>query len=296
MQDIIENLRQIYGIQSEEQFKEYLNKAIVLTTTGKRPDKNKTLVMVGGQPGAGKSRLIGTANSELGNNAVIVDFDELRRLHPSYLDVSNNYPEITYKILQKDLDVIKDMLVEYLTENEYNVIYEGALRNVNGFLKLAQIFKNRGYKINLKVMAVPELESYGSTLLRYAYNMITDRVPRWVEKSAHDDAYVSMLKTIQAFEEQNLTDNIDIYVRSSDTPRKIFPTKERQFKNAISAILYGREINRRKAVEAFPEKYQFVKQTFEQRQPELIERLDSWEQLYKEEVKYLKGLKGIQEK
>ena len=91
--------------------------------------------MVGGQPGAGKSRLIGTANSELGNNAVIVDFDELRRLHPSYLDVSNNYPEITYKILQKDLDVIKDMLVEYLTENEYNVIYEGALRNVNGFLK-----------------------------------------------------------------------------------------------------------------------------------------------------------------
>ena len=296
MQNMLENLIQIYGIQDESKFKEYLNKAVITATTGKRPTKDKTLVIVGGQPGAGKSRLIGPSNAELENNAVIVDFDELRAMHPSYGDVSRNYPEITYKILQKDTDTLKVMLQNYLIEHDYNVIYEGALRNVKGFLELGQAFKNGGYNVNMNVMAVPKLESYGSTLVRYAYNLLTDRIPRWVEKSAHDDAYDAMLKTIQAFKENGIVDNINVYMRSIDVPKKIYSTGKGQFRDAISAILYGRETDRRKAVENYPEKYNFVKQVFEQKQPELLDRLAGWQELYNKEIKYLESLSNMQEK
>ena len=79
-------------------------------------------------------------------------------------------------------------------------------------------------------------------------------------------------------------------------PNKIYSTKDKQFKDAISAIYYGREMDRRKAVEAFPEKYQFVRPVLEQKQPELVKRLNSWKELYREEVKNLKPIKNIQEK
>ena len=200
MQEKLDNLIKTYGIEDEKIFQEYLNKAIIVTTTGKRPSKETPLlIIVGGQPGAGKSRLIKPSNEEIDNNGVIVDFDELRALHPSYSTVSNNYPEITYKILQKDTDNVKVMLQDYLIEHRYSVIYEGALRNVEGFMTLGKAFKQGGYQVNMNIMAVPKLESYGSTLVRYAYSLLTDRIPRWVEKSAHDEAYTKMIETTQAF-------------------------------------------------------------------------------------------------
>jgi len=291
MQDTLETLREIYGIQTEEQFKDYENKAKILLTTGIRPSSDKTLVIVGGQPGAGKSRLIGPTNVELKNNAVIVDFDELRALHPSYKTVSINYPETTYKILQADIDNLKNRILQFLIDNEYNVIYEGALRNTEGFLELGNLFKKGNYNINMNIMAVPKLESYGSTLVRYAYAMLTERTPRWVEKAAHDESYEGVIRTVSAFRERGLADNISVFIRSSESPKKIYSTDEKQFRDAILAIQYGREIGRRNAVENFRDKYNFVKQILEQRQPELIERLDSWEDLYRQEAENFNLLK-----
>ena len=285
MQKNIEDLTKIYSVHGK-MFEEYKNTALLALTAGKRPSEDKTLIIVGGQPGAGKSRLIPVAKQELHNNAIIVDFDELRALHPNYREVSQNYTEITHRILHPDTEKVKDEILKYLIKNNYNVIYEGALRNTQGFVDFAQDFKENNYKIKMNIMAVPKLESYGSTFVRYAMALITETIPRFVEKSIHDAAYEGVIKTVDTFVKTGITDEIDVYVRETEKPKCIYTKQGQQHRDAISAIEYGREIGRKKAIHDFLTKYDMVKNIIKEKQPELIDKLEVWVKIYNEETQY----------
>lgn len=271
----------------KKKLEHYKNVAQVVLTAGKMPSEDKTLIIVGGQSGAGKSRLVRLAQSELMQNGVIVDFDELRSYHPEYENASSEYPEITHAVLHEDTEYVKNEVLEELISQEYDVIYEGALRNTQGFLDFAQKFRDNDYNIDMMLMAVPALESYGSTFVRYAIALQTNKTPRWVEKYAHDGSYEGVLRTVQAFKEQNLVDNIGVYVRSKDEPEKIYETQEHQFSDAIEAIKTGREAGRKQAVEDYQEKYNVVTTILQSKRPEMIEKLSDWEQLYKDEKQEL---------
>lgn len=292
----LEELIKIYKL-SDEKFKEYKGIAKIALTTGKIPSKDKKLIIVGGQSGAGKSRIIPVAKQELANNAVIVDFDELRSMNPYYKDVTENYPEIMHKILHSDTNKAKEEILEDVIEEGYNVIYEGALRDTKGFIELAKKFKNGGYTIKMEIMATPKLESYGSTFLRYATALLTDVNPRWVEKFAHDSSYDGVIKTVEEFYNQNLIDEIDVFVRNLELPRKIYEEKNgKNSRLAIGAINYGRENGRRNAVNQFSTKYQMVKYILEQKDPERLKYLEDWKELYESEVEYFNTLnKGGEE-
>lgn len=289
----LEELIDIYKL-SDEQFKEYKETAKIALTSGKQPVKNKKLIIVGGQSGAGKSRIIPVAKQELKNNAVIVDFDELRSMNPYYNDVSENYPEITHKILHSDTNKAKEEILEDVIKDGYNVIYEGALRDTKGFIELAEKFKNGGYNIKMEIMATPKLESYGSTFLRYATALLTDINPRWVEKFAHDSSYNGVIKTIEEFYNQNLIDEMDVFVRDLEKPKKIYEEKNvKNSKLAIGAINYGRENGRRNAVKQFNTKYNIVKQILEKEDPERVVYLRDWYDLYESEVEYFNSINDI---
>lgn len=289
MEEEIKKLSQIYGL-SETQFVTYYKKAIGLLKLGKMPSNEKTLSIVGGQSGSGKSRLIPVANQELNGNDVIVDFDELRAWHPYYKEISDSYPEITHRILHPDTERVKNAVLETLRTEGYNVIYEGALRNTQGFLDFAKDFKQEGYNIRMNIMSVPRLESYGSTFVRYATALLAELNPRWVEKEAHDDSYEGVVRTVKAFIDQDLSQDIRVYIRGEDIPQKIYSSQERQFESAISAITYGREIGRKKAIEDFPTKFKTVKGILEDKDPERLEKLEDWNRLYTEELEYFNKL------
>lgn len=296
-QNEIDNINELCNLYSltDENFNEYYKKVMLFLTSNKKAGENKTLVIVGGQSGAGKSRLIKIALKELNNNAVIVDFDELRAAHPHYKEVCENYPEITHRILHPDTEKVKNAALKTLIEQEYNVIYEGALRNTQGFLDFASDFKKSGYNVEMFIMAVPKLESYGSTFLRYCTALITDSSARWVEKSAHDGSYEGVTRTVEEFIKQKMVDSISVFVRSNELPKKIYSTQERQHSDAVMAIKYGRELGRKKAVEDFSAKYDTVKVILQSKKPELVDRLESWNNLYNEELEYFNTINGGKE-
>lgn len=287
MQENIKELSKKYSL-SEEKFKNYRNTAILILTTGKKTSKDKTLIIVGGQSAAGKSKLIPIAYQELNNNAVIVDFDELRALHPNYEEVSKNYIEITHKILHSDTEKVKNEVLQELIQKGYNVIYEGALRNTQGFIDFAKDFKDNNYKIKMDILAVPKLESYGSTFERYAMALEYGIIPRWVEKNAHDESYDGVIRTIKAFIEEGLTDDIEVFVRGENEPKSIYTKEGREFEDALKAIEYGREKYRKKAIINFKKKYEIAKKILEENQPEKVSALEDWLKLYNEELEYQK--------
>lgn len=289
-EELLTQLRKQYEIDTEEEFEAYKKKALIALTTGEHPGKEKILTIVGGQPGAGKSRLMALTKQKLEAETVIVNFDELRALHPSYEEASAKHTEIVHKILQYDTNEVKKQVLEELIKGGYSVLYEGALRDTQGFIDFAKDFKENGYTVKLNVMAVPKLESYGSTLYRYATALLTDQTPRWVEKYAHDEAYVAMIKTMQEFEKSGLLDTVKVFERGKDRPREIYSTEQSQFESAIAAVQYGREVGRRKAIEDFPAKYTVVRDTLKIKQPELLKNLDPWKEFYEEEKAYFEKI------
>ena len=185
----IEQLQKRLEIQSEEEYEKYKKKAIMILTTGKRPSPKKTFVVVGGQPGSGKTRLVSLAKNELESNAVILDVIELMLMHPSYEYISKNCPERTYMFLHKDAKRLEKEMITYLSDNGYNVINESTFRKSNFIINKSEEFHNKGYHVDLKFMSVPKLESYGSTFYRYAVALLNGDDARWVEKYGHEDAY-----------------------------------------------------------------------------------------------------------
>lgn len=294
MQEELQKLVDMYTL-SPKQFEEYKKNVIMTLTTGVQPaEKQKEILMIiGAQPGAGKSRLSAAINEELKKNVVKVDFDELRALHPFYQEVCASHPEIVHRILQFDTNDVKKEVLKFLIEKGYNVIYEGALRDTQGFIDFTKDFKENGYNIKLNVMAVPELESYGSAFVRYAVALMTNRIPRWVEKNLHDASYEGVINTVKAFDEQNIADDIRIFVRGegeSSNPRRIYSKEGQEYKDPVTAVEVGRENGRKKAVADFPAKFQMVKGIFEAKCPELVEKLKPWEQLYKSELRHFDAL------
>lgn len=285
----IEELSRIYSVTGQR-FEKYKKEALLTITSGKRPDKEKTLIIVGGQSGSGKSRIIPLAKEELHNNAVIVDFDELRALHPNYKDVNDNYSEAAHRILHPDTERVKNEVLQEIIKQGLNVIYEGALRNTQGFLDFAKDFREAGYKIEMYIMAVPKLESYGSTFTRYALAYLNNTQPRWVEKSAHDGSYEGVPKTVQAFIEAGMVDEIHVFVRDRERPKRIYTTEERQFADPLTAIEYGRASGRKQAIDDFNMKFQTVRQILLEKEPNKVDKLEDWLLFYEQELRDIQKL------
>lgn len=280
----IEELSKIYTL-SDENYEKYRINSRAVVTGGKTPSDPPTAIIVGGQIGAGKSRLIPVAKRDLKNNVVTVDFDELRILHPNHREVRAKYPEIVYQILLKDTERLKDDLQDDIIEKRLNVVYEGALRNPTGFCNLARKFRENNYNVELYLMSVPQLESYVSTILRYSLDLIDDANPRWIEKNIHDDSYNGVIKTTKELLSQNLLTNVKVFKRGIDEPIEIYSSEGKQFETPIHAVEFERKNGIKYALKRFPEKFETICQILRSNKPELLEKLTDLKDLYNNEVK-----------
>lgn len=284
MKENIQELRERFLLDNEE-FEKYYKECLQRIIKGKHKSDNKELIIVGGQSGAGKTRLIPIANRELNDNGVVVDFDILRSYHPKFEEVTKKHLEKTHIILHPDVEKVKNKIMSYLMLNDYDVIYEGSLRNTQGFLNFSKDFLKKGYNIKLYVMAVPELESFGSTYERYAEDLLNNNNPRWVEKKAHDESYIGVLKTVEEFEKEKICSDTKVYIRGNPEPKEIYSNKVRQFPTTKEAIKYGRKIGEKEAIKNFYNKYSKVYEILRKTKPDVIEKLRDWENLFKNQYK-----------
>ena len=66
-----------------------------LTTQSKaRPTSSPKGFVLGGQPGAGKSKMVSRLGAELDRNLLVINGDEFRRYHPNF-DEIQAYPNYT---------------------------------------------------------------------------------------------------------------------------------------------------------------------------------------------------------
>jgi UDP-N-acetylglucosamine kinase len=155
---------------------------------------NPLLILVGGQPGGGKTRAGEDIARETREPVVPIIGDELRQFHPAYETLLTENPEQMPGATAQASAAWVERSLNYAAERKISVLVEGTFRRAEVTVETARQFKSEGYRVEAHVLAVPASLSLASIEARYEL----DRAARFTPKDAHDASLAGMLVTVQA--------------------------------------------------------------------------------------------------
>lgn len=178
------------------------------------PAKDPVAIIIGGQPGAGKTQIIDHAKKEFNNNIVECNADSFRDLHPLAKHIKthheNLYPDLTTDLAQGlNLKLRKECQARKL-----NFALEITLRDGAPVNATIEAIKKAGFTVNLSVLAVHENWSKLGTYERLEAQRVISGTGRIVPDDAHDIRYKALPDALKEIAEKKLYDNIHIYGRT----------------------------------------------------------------------------------
>lgn len=189
--------------------------------------------ILGGQPGAGKTIL---QNSILksNKNCIVINADAFREFHPYFSEIQAAFGDEAPKYTQPFINRITEQLISELSDEKYNLIIEGTLRTTETPINTCKTLKDKGYRVELHIIAVKKEISYESTILRYENAIALGKTPRATAKEHHDLVAESIVKNLDIIYKSKVFDDIRLFSRFE---KCIYPTGEE-----ISPAIVEREV------------------------------------------------------
>lgn len=175
-----------------------------------------TLVLVGAQPGAGKTRVVSRASQDMGR-AVAVVGDDLRRFHPEYVRLMREEPLRMPEVTAQAAGAWARMSSDYLRERQASVVFETTFRQPDAVVATAKEFRDAGYRVEVRALAVPEAVSRLGVLSRYAEQVRDQGVGRWTPQAFHDVAAEQMPKSLERAITEGHVDRVLVVDRAGRT-------------------------------------------------------------------------------
>ena len=227
------------SIISEKEFEiEYQNiKSIVIEN--KSPVDYPVAVVLGGQPGAGKSNIYDIYEEKSNDNMVKLDCDAFRKFHPNFKKLHEIYGDNDAVYTNPFIFKVVDRLVDELSKEKYNMIIESSLKSPHTALENGTILPPRGYKVELAVMATPKEESWKGTIDRYNSQKEMGLQPRAVPKEFHDLVVANISDSISQVYKSGLMSNILIYNRNKECLYDMSKTPKINPNNLLEKAIHG---------------------------------------------------------
>ncbi len=200
---------EIFKSAMENAYKNVEREALARTTA----QENPKAVLLGGQPGSGKSVLSAKVAQELrvSGGAVVIDADRMRAENPHYKRLSHADPQNAADRTQKEAGAWANRLTLVAIENRRNLVVDGTMRSPENIRGLAARLKEHGYGVEAHVMAVNPETSVNRARLRFEQQVVECGAGRFVNKEQHDNAYTGMVESVRALERDKLVDSVRIY-------------------------------------------------------------------------------------
>lgn len=208
----LEKLKAHYEV-SEEKLDEIVELIYNKMIFEKKPQESPIAIIVGGQPGAGKSGLIDKTYAEL-ENSIVLDVDDFRYFHPDIKEILKKYPNDLATFTITFVNRIFKKILARLIEKKYNLIMQKTLRDDEVIYDTNIPLSNAGYTIILRVLAVSEIESKLSTLERSLAVKRTVGYCRWTPLKNQDYAINGLVPTTKAIFESDYCDLVQVYKRN----------------------------------------------------------------------------------
>lgn len=181
---------------------------------GTTPVDRPLAIILGGQPGAGKSGLLEASKQEFSErNVVTINGDELRYYHPRYRDIQKaderHFAELTDPHARRWTKQLFDSAIE----THRNIVFEGTMRETGPIAETMQRLKAVGYYVTARVIAVNDHDSMAGIHRRYEEQKAAKGFGRWSNVQAHNDAYEGMPMTVEHIEQNRLANRLQVYNR-----------------------------------------------------------------------------------
>ena len=161
------------------------------------------LIIVGGQPGCGKSGAVLVASHELraasaGAGAAVINGDELRARHPHYKRLVQEDRATAADKTGADVGAWVERGIRDAAAGGFNTVIETTMRQPAVVLATAQVFKDAGHQVELRVLIVDPEISQLAIYQRFAGALTTrSALPRFTLPRYHEEALAKMPQTLQ---------------------------------------------------------------------------------------------------
>lgn len=202
--------------------------------------------VLGGQPGAGKSRLISIIQNSNKRNMFIINADEFRKYHPQYLEFQKQNDKTAQDKTADFIAKASEYLLEKAMHCRFNLVIEGTFRTATTPIKTLQKLKENGYETYAYILLTSKNISWNSCIERYE-KAITFK--RYTSKDHHDLVVSQISKNINEVLQSKQADKLKIFVRDFENELLDFFSDDKDIYdfNLINEILYctnQNELNR----------------------------------------------------
>ncbi len=129
--------------------------------------KKPTVVILGGQPGAGKTSVIKSVQKRFEGDIISINGDDFREYITVYNRLKKKDPELAVKLSQPYTNYIVENLLQECSDKKINIIVEGTMRNSGVPLNTASTLKSKGYHVEGIILTAHELQSRFGIMFRY---------------------------------------------------------------------------------------------------------------------------------
>lgn len=172
-------------------------------------------VILGGQPGAGKTRLLNTAALELQARGplAVINGDDLRSFHPACPVLQRDDPLNAACHTDHDSGRWVEKLIEAARDRRVNLVIESTMRRPEVFIRTGGQLHAAGYRVEAWAMAVPERLSWQGVHQRYEAMLAAGSAARFTAREAHDAGAAGMLDTLGRIERDGLAGRVMVGTR-----------------------------------------------------------------------------------
>ncbi len=171
------------------------------------------LVLLGGQPGSGKSRASARLLVEH-NRMIAVSGDDLRIYHPDYRDLITNHPEQAGAVLAEATRPWVRSATQNSLDERRSLLLEGTFGDPEVTLATAARFRDAGFHVRIVAIASPRALSVVTATSRYLRNRKMASTARFTSLSAHDRGYDGTARLIDSLDATTPADRVTIVSRN----------------------------------------------------------------------------------
>ncbi|KQP73513.1 hypothetical protein ASF40_20485 [Microbacterium sp. Leaf288] len=172
-----------------------------------------TLLLLGGQPGAGKSRATSRLLADSPSDMVALSGDDLRAFHPHFWELSRSRSLEAPQILAESTAGWLRSCLAHARTSGRSLLLEGTFHTPEIAFATADLFSRHDFATRAVVVGTPRAESLMSTASRYLLDARAGRASRFTSVAIHDGGWQGTRALVERLDSSAEVDRLTIIDR-----------------------------------------------------------------------------------
>ncbi|TFE92620.1 zeta toxin, partial [Shinella sumterensis] len=164
-----------------------------------RPVARPRMILLGGQPGAGKTAVLVASHAELDQSGPTIRIvgDDLRSYHPQFRAFQKQDPETASQFTQADAGRWTEKLLAAAAERKVNIVFETTMRTPENVARVIVMARATGYEVEARAVAVNPRLSWQGNHFRFEEMLHAGDAARIPPQHVHDAAVTGLRVSLE---------------------------------------------------------------------------------------------------